>query len=264
MGLGRGFLLDLIDLKRSGALNGTRRVAEIGAQQLADTLIEAPELAELCHLFGASDVLRLAPVGVQNFHCAPLAERLWAALGLQAQSLDLEGGIRFDLNLDQVPLALRHSFDLVVNAGTTEHVANQANAFRAIHDLTKVGGVMYHEVPAGGMVDHGLISYHPKFFVRLVAQNDYRVLSFRLEPSPPSAMPQYLTELNTRYGGPPLGACVEDFTLRVALRKLSTTDFSPPIDAAPHLLPTPRRSFVRRLKVAIWNRMRSFPPFKNL
>jgi len=31
MGLGRGFLVDLIELKRSGALDGFTRVIEIGA-----------------------------------------------------------------------------------------------------------------------------------------------------------------------------------------------------------------------------------------
>ena len=52
---------------------------------------------------------------------------------------------------------------LVVNAGTTEHVVNQDNAFRVMHDLTKVGGVMMHEVPAGGMLTHGVVGYNPQF-----------------------------------------------------------------------------------------------------
>jgi hypothetical protein len=54
---------------------------------------------------------------------------------------------------------MRDAFDLVINAGTTEHVSNQENAFRVIHDLTKRGGMMNHEVPAGGMIDHGFFSY---------------------------------------------------------------------------------------------------------
>ena len=39
MGLGSGFLDDLIELKRIGALDGMRRVVEIGSQQLADSLL---------------------------------------------------------------------------------------------------------------------------------------------------------------------------------------------------------------------------------
>jgi len=53
MGLGLGFLRDLTTLKRSGVLEGATRVVEIGAQQIADSLLEAPaELDELYRLFG--------------------------------------------------------------------------------------------------------------------------------------------------------------------------------------------------------------------
>jgi hypothetical protein len=46
----------------------------------------------------------------------------------------------FDLNHDRVPDDLFEQFDLVLNLGTTEHVMNQFNAFRVIHDAVKVGG----------------------------------------------------------------------------------------------------------------------------
>ena len=54
MGLGSGFLDDLIELKRIGALDGVRRVVEIGSQQLADSLLTSDKLLdELYALFGA-------------------------------------------------------------------------------------------------------------------------------------------------------------------------------------------------------------------
>ncbi|HTH35920.1 MAG TPA: hypothetical protein VL976_16230 [Xanthobacteraceae bacterium] len=34
--------------------------------------------------------------------------------------------------------------------------------FRVMHHLVRVGGVIYHELPAGGLVDRGLVSYQPK------------------------------------------------------------------------------------------------------
>ena len=86
------------------------------------------------------------------------------------------GVTSLDLNRDHVPYRLRSSFDLVVNAGTTEHVVNQDNAFRVMHDLTKVGGVMMHEVPAGGMLTHGVVSYNPQFFWLLCRDNNYEVI----------------------------------------------------------------------------------------
>ena len=85
-----------------------------------------------------------------------------------------EARYELDLNNDRVPEKLLGAFDLVINAGTTEHLANQENAFRVIHDLTRRGGLMYHEVPGGSCTDHGFVAYQPKFFHRLMQQNDYQ------------------------------------------------------------------------------------------
>ena len=52
MGLGNVFLNDLIELKLKGALDGATRVMEIGAQQISDSLMIAPELPEAYRLFG--------------------------------------------------------------------------------------------------------------------------------------------------------------------------------------------------------------------
>jgi len=68
MGLGSGFIEDFIALKRCGALDGVRRVAEIGAQQLADTFLTDDKLLdELYKLFGARRVDLGRPCGAENF-----------------------------------------------------------------------------------------------------------------------------------------------------------------------------------------------------
>jgi hypothetical protein len=77
------------------------------------------------------------------------SESRWALLQCH-RIWDHRGVTALDLNRDQVPYKLKAAFDLVVNAGTTEHVVTQDNAFRVIHDLTKAGGVMLHELPGGG------------------------------------------------------------------------------------------------------------------
>jgi hypothetical protein len=71
-----------------------------------------------------------------------------------------------DLNFDGngIPTEHKGKYSLVTNFGTTEHVTNQLNAFKVIHDLTMPNGVMIHEVPAQGMFNHGLVNYNPKFF----------------------------------------------------------------------------------------------------
>jgi hypothetical protein len=66
MGLNRQFLNDLVTFKRRGF--AIRCVAEIGAQQLSDTLLSATDiLTELYEQFGRQPVHLGDPVGVQNF-----------------------------------------------------------------------------------------------------------------------------------------------------------------------------------------------------
>jgi SAM-dependent methyltransferase len=225
IGLGNVFLNDLIELKQKGALDGATRVIEIGAQQISDSLMMAPELPVAYRLFGCTAPPAFEPVGAANFSkSAPSSLQFWAALGLRRSAIDVEGdAIRLDLNRGRLPRRLRGAFDLVVNGGTTEHIANQMNAFRIIHQLTRVGGVMYHELPAGGLVDHGLVSYQPKFFNMLAKLNGYEALYIRYWGS--LKIPDYLRQANP-YGGD----SVVDCSLRVGLRKLHSMPFVCPFD----------------------------------
>ena len=75
-----------------------------------------------------------------------------------------------------MPAELKGRFGLVTNFGTTEHIANQLNAFKVIHDLAAVHGVMMHHLPAQGMLNHGLVNYNPKFFWMLARSNGYKWL----------------------------------------------------------------------------------------
>lgn len=153
MGLRREFLEDLIALKRSGALDGARRVVEIGSQQLDDSFLASIDLLDQARqIFGGTKVDLGSPSGADFAETAPSSRPFWRSLGFKHTTIDLDtrhDAIPLDLNTDQVPEPLRRQFDLVINTGTTEHVANQAQAFRIIHDLTRKGGVMFHDVPAG-------------------------------------------------------------------------------------------------------------------
>jgi SAM-dependent methyltransferase len=249
MGLGAAFLTDLAELKRSGELDGARRVVEIGAQQLADSLIQSAALVETCRLFGSVKPLLLTPVGTKRFAAAaPFSETFWSALGFEHTAIDIDGpAVHLDLNRDSVPNELRGTFDLVINAGTTEHLANQENAFRVIHDLVRAGGLMYHEVPAGGLIDHGFFSYQPKFFFWLCEQNDYKLVRLTMTESAPSPVPAYVRNLNRRFGGA-MPENVPDWTLRVALRKRWDRPFFTPVDAPARLIPLSHLSLGGRLR----------------
>ena len=76
-------------------------------------------------------------------------------LGVQHTSLDLnglDGAWKLDL-AQPLPLPLIGQFDVVTNAGTTEHVCtsndfrDQWHAFKSIHDLAKPFAAMMHVIP---------------------------------------------------------------------------------------------------------------------
>ena len=84
---------------------------------------------------------------------APLAREFWTWLGLSYASIDIDGSpgsIPLDLNYDEVPAAFVGQYDVVTNFGTTEHVANQLQSFKIIHDLATPGALMLHVLPASG------------------------------------------------------------------------------------------------------------------
>ncbi len=78
----------------------------------------------------------------------------------------------FDLNCDEAG----ETFDLVTNFGTTEHVLNQWNAMKVIHESCRSGGLIWHDLPMAGYLDHGYFNYNPMLFRHLADANGYRVL----------------------------------------------------------------------------------------
>jgi hypothetical protein len=83
---------------------------------------------------------------------------------------------RFDLNRHALAEDKKGTFDLVLNFGTTEHLMNQYNAFKVIHDAAKVGGHMFHQLPSTGYINHGYFSYNALMFDELAAENGYELV----------------------------------------------------------------------------------------
>ena len=105
---------------------------------------------------------------------------LFEKAGMEYVSIDIAAGYKttiLDLNHADLPPGLRGRFDLVLNFGTTEHVLNQYNCFKLIHDATKVGGHIYHSLPASGYVDHGYITYTGRCFFDVARYNGYELVA---------------------------------------------------------------------------------------
>jgi hypothetical protein len=151
----------LIDLKRRGLIGVGTRMVELGSQNISQTSGEGLRAFisefrdEPCSVDGA-DLERIADGGTMA--------RLMKLCGVDYLALDIfeaEDCMLFDLNTDSVPENLRGQFDLVTNFGTSEHIFDQYRIFMAVHEFTKTGGLIYHDVPMGGYFYHGYFSYTP-------------------------------------------------------------------------------------------------------
>jgi hypothetical protein len=248
MGIGKTDLELLIKLRQQGQIPLNPYVVELGAQQLSNSFLRATNLVRKAEAeFGVSQPYALpGPVasstsdsgGELLASTAPFARDFWVALGFEYTAIDVDGSpgsIPLDLNYDQVPQDLRGKYGLLTNLGTTEHVCNQMNAFKVIHDLAAPGGVMIHHLPAGGLLNHGLVNYNPKFFWYLARSNDYEWLYMRYYGAgknypiaaniinfTQSYAPEWSETLRDRE--------ISDYVIIVALRKTLDIPFVAPID----------------------------------
>ena len=261
MGLDRKFLESLHEFARAGFVQPGHKVIEIGAQQLAVPFLQSVDLLDVIFkLFGQIRPELGVPKGsaISLASNAPSSRLFWESLGLSYSAIDYDGhrnSISLDLNCETVPDDLRGKFDLVVNGGTTEHVVNQDHAFRVIHDLARVGAVMYHDVPVC-MFGHGLINYSPKFFLQLFRLNDYHPLFIRVQAWSETKIPRYVRAMNRKWGrGNSFDfEGVKDLTITAAFRKLREQPFVTPLD-----LP---RTLMMKEYVRSWRRWKHLLPLR--
>lgn len=180
MGIGSRMIEVFAQLYTGGLLARGDSVFELGRQELHCT---DDKIAVFTSLFGVS------AEGMAGGYSQAMFEKC----GFRYASLDaMPGGYELDLNSDLVPLPLVGTHQLVTNFGTTEHVCNQGHAFKVIHDLTKLGGIMVHNLPMQGNINHGLVLYTPKFFDRLASRNGYERLLFTSDNPNPRPVPEDL------------------------------------------------------------------------
>lgn len=244
MGMGASVLPLLMKLKRQGHIANGSAVIEIGAQQLDESFIGATEdIAATGRFFGVTgpppSFARTGPRSDTNVLAgAPLSREFWTWLGLNYASIDIDGSpgsIPLDLNHDEAPAELVGRYDIVTNFGTTEHVANQLQSFKIIHDLAAAGALMLHVLPASGTPNHGVVSYNPKFFWMLGRSNGYKIAFMTMGQSDRDArLPNDLVEFLTLYE-PQAKSQFAAYTLPVtslvvALQKVFDTPFVAPLD----------------------------------
>ncbi len=120
---------------------------------------------------------KLGPDG-QALNQAFIGE-MFEAAGMTYDAIDIADGYKttiVDLNFQSLPETFVKSADVVLNFGTSEHILNQANVFKTIHEACKSGGMIMHQLPAIGFVDHAYYCYTGRFFYDLAAYNEYELL----------------------------------------------------------------------------------------
>lgn len=94
---------------------------------------------------------------------------------------DRYGSLVMDLNEDlREVYGFTETFDLVTNNGTGEHIFDQAQVLRNMHNLTKTGGIMLHVMPMLNFVNHGFYCFQPCLYYALSLANEYQLLGLGL------------------------------------------------------------------------------------
>lgn len=90
------------------------------------------------------------------------------------QSLDISDYQQSEIicNLNQ-PLSIQYigQYDVVIDAGTLEHLSNLSMALENIFKLLKNEGIYYFSLPCNNWVDHGFFQFSPTFFIDFCIDN---------------------------------------------------------------------------------------------
>jgi len=156
----------------------SREVLDVGAQDVA--VGSAADLESL-NQFIRDHNPSGEPLRIDAFPVVLEAREVYARAGFSYTCIDVDerpGTLRVDLARFEIPRP-RGTYGLVVNVGTTEHLASPAATFALMHEMCAQGGILYHDVPLFGLGNHGIMNPTPKFWHALIWMNGYAAQSVR-------------------------------------------------------------------------------------
>jgi len=145
-----------------------------------------------------------------------------------------------DLNSQTLPVAHRERFDLVLNCGTTEHIINQLNCLRIMHEAAAQDATLFHQVPTAGYGSHGYFCYHEEFFRDIAQANSYDLADLWYTPVNYAWINAAELDLRDPYtpsvqhSAEPMenGGLVPSYNINVVMRKRRSSPFKVPLELA--------------------------------
>src|SRR5262249_2013189 len=156
---------------------------------------------------------------------------IYRAVGIEHVSIDVDGtpgSIFFDLNTYAPPPEWMDSFDMVNNEGTLEHLTHIVNGFQITHELLRAGGIARHSMPISACPQHGMFYPTPKFYGKLITENDYELISSKLERARLATV-----DLDPVFGD--LSMLGDDIAMQLVYRKRHDKAFRIPSDLPAHI-----------------------------
>ena len=168
-------------LKTIGLFDHVKSVAELGSQN-----VWCPQRTMMRGLFRAFGRPAPSDAIIESFaNWTGAARDLYEHLGMTYACIDVDarfGSLTLDMNFDEVPQPHRNRYDLTTNHGTSEHILNQYNVFKMMHDLTSPGGLILHAVPFTVHLEHGFFNYDVDFYTAIASANAYQTLGVWVGP----------------------------------------------------------------------------------
>ena len=192
MGLGQAAVQLTLELWQRGLFRNIKSVVDIGSQEIH---VELDHFENLVKAAGISNYRRANFPGIENYPAHPRspARPLYQMLGAENYAcIDLNkelGAIAHDLNTPFADPAHLGKYDLVTDHGSCEHAFNIAEAYRTLHRLCKVDGlILAIQQVYGG---NGYYNFDQSFFEGVAAANDYNILFASYVVTPPNAKQQF-------------------------------------------------------------------------
>jgi len=152
--------------------------------------------------------LKWCELGNQITNERKVAKNIYLSLGVEHISIDLNGdngALPIDLG-QLIPFIFLNQFDVITNYGTIEHVNNQFQVFKNVHDMLKHKGVIIHILPLiGNWPKHSRYYYSEKFVRDLANACSYQIINYKILDTSIYMKPKnliavtYIKENNNRF-----------------------------------------------------------------